>query len=249
MYKILLVDDEPLIREGLKHILPWEEYGIELVGEAENGQSALRFFEAENPALHPQLLVTDVKMPVMNGLQLIRTLRERGSKVRVILISGYDDFVYVKEALKYGVENYIVKPINREELSQTILEAIEKIIPEHEEEAARNSPPRQYIEEIMEYINRNYSGNLSLKTLAYKFNLSQAYLGQLIKKRTGQLFSDYLNGLRITKAKELLVGSMLKEKKISELIGYSDSNYFYRVFKKYVGVYPSEFRAEKSTGN
>ncbi len=246
MYRVLLVDDEPLIRQGLKYILPWEEYGVEIAGEAENGQEALKYFEEGYSGKHPQILVTDVKMPVMNGLQLIKTLRERGINVRVIITSGFDDFVYAKEALKYGVENYIVKPINREELSQTVLSVIEKLIPDPEEERCQDNHPKEYIADILDYINMNYSANISLKTLAYRFSLSQAYLGQLVKRRTGMLFSDYINGIRIGRAKDMLVNSSLKENRISELVGYSDSNYFYRVFKKYVGVYPSEYKENTS---
>lgn len=123
MYRILIVDDERIIRVGLKKIIDWDEHGIEIAGEASNGLEALESFRS----LKPDLVLTDIKMPVMDGFELIKEIRKDSAKTKIIIISGYDDFQYAKEALKYGVENYIIKPINKEELSSTLLGAVEKM--------------------------------------------------------------------------------------------------------------------------
>lgn len=123
MYKILIADDEPDILQGLRCIINWDEHGIEIAGEAENGADALRFI-TESPV---DILLTDIRMPKLDGLSLIQQLKKDGRDIRCIILSGYDDFKYIKEALKLGIENYLLKPVNREELSATLLGTIDKI--------------------------------------------------------------------------------------------------------------------------
>ena len=107
--------------------------------------------------------------------------------------------------------------------------------------------PKTLVDQIMEYINANFQRiDLSIKVLSTQFNVNAPYLGQLLKKETGVLFSDYLNGIRINKAKVLLAGTCFKANEISERMGYTDSNYFYRIFKKYTGLYPTEYRENNS---
>jgi len=123
MYKMLIADDEPFIVEGLKHILNWEEYGIELTCTASNGIEALDIMKKEGA----ELLITDIKMPKMNGLELIQKVKELNPNTHFIILSGYDEFEYLKESIKLGIENYILKPINFEELEETILNIINKL--------------------------------------------------------------------------------------------------------------------------
>lgn len=524
MYRILIVDDEQLIREGLRKIIDWDEHGLEIVGEASNGMEALEAFNV----LKPDILLTDIKMPLFDGLKLIKSVREVSSRTKIIIISGFNDFQYVKEALKYGVENYIIKPISKEELSSTLVSAVEKIqsetyesiksrekeyvfrdsilyrlvtnrigkrelekksdllgmdrkdsffsvaiikalkpegnstdiaindsslfgsamvnilsetickevncnifidlngdavaifhsdtksgvvegidvllkkcinninyylrsdvfvavgnvqegienvhisyktaadllhyfvvfphnhilnsekselenkkshesiidhdhlkdmiltdrsdeisnyfnmlsenlskstslsmkyintftvelltclintvkdafmdtdgilqkyeeifsdllkqkMPEDLVASAKNvaleladtirqnrENPQSLIDQIIEYVNNNYfDQDLSLKTLSNRFDFAAGYLGQLLKKKTGELFSDYVNGVRVEHAKALLLNTDMKASEIAEKVGYSTSNYFYRIFKKITGAYPSEYR-------
>lgn len=123
MYKAFIVDDDPSIRAGLRKILPWEVYGIEVQGEASNGLEAFNFISMH----HPDIIICDIGMPVMNGLELIKKVRVEGLHSRFIILSGYNEFQYVKEALKYNVENYLLKPVNEEELEQTINQIITKL--------------------------------------------------------------------------------------------------------------------------
>jgi two-component system, response regulator YesN len=123
MYKVLIVDDEPLILEGLKHIIPWDEHGLEIVGEAACGEDALDFLRRNK--VH--ILITDIRMSGMSGLELLHRIKEQGWDIKCIILSGYDDFEYVKEAARLGIENYLLKPVSRQELSMTLLNTIKKI--------------------------------------------------------------------------------------------------------------------------
>jgi two-component system, response regulator YesN len=123
MYKVLIVDDEPLILEGLKHIIPWDEHGLEIAGESACGEDALDFLQQRK--FH--ILVTDIRMPGMSGLDLLHRIKEYGLDIKCIILSGYDDFEYVKEAALLGIENYLLKPVSRQELSFTLLNTVKKI--------------------------------------------------------------------------------------------------------------------------
>lgn len=123
MYKVLLVDDVPFILEGLKHIINWEEHGLEIAGSACDGDQALEILEQTNI----NIVITDIKMPNMSGLELIKRIKQKGMNQKCIILSGYDDFQYVKEAVKLGIENYLLKPVNEDELSSTLLTITDKI--------------------------------------------------------------------------------------------------------------------------
>ena len=123
MYKVLVADDEPFILEGIKHIINWEEYGIEFTGTASNGVEALEMLKKEGA----DLLITDIKMPKMSGLELIKKVRELQISTRFIILSGFDDFEYLKESIKLGIENYLLKPIDAQELEATVVNALNKL--------------------------------------------------------------------------------------------------------------------------
>ncbi|WP_138495077.1 response regulator transcription factor [Paenibacillus pinistramenti] len=123
MYKVFIVDDEPFIIEGLYDILDWPSFGLEIVGQAGNGQRALEALRAR-PA---DVLITDISMPVMDGLSLIREARKLHPELKVIILSGFNEFDYLKEGMKLGIENYLLKPINIEELESTLRNAVEKL--------------------------------------------------------------------------------------------------------------------------
>ncbi|WP_169087402.1 response regulator transcription factor [Paenibacillus sp. PL91] len=123
MYRVFIVDDEPFIIEGLYDIIDWSAYGLEIVGSAENGQDALGAL-MESSA---DILLTDISMPIMDGLTLIREARKFRPDLKVIILSGYNEFDYIKSGLKLGVENYLLKPINIDELQETLVGTIDKL--------------------------------------------------------------------------------------------------------------------------
>lgn len=123
MYKVFIVDDEPFIIEGLYDIVDWAGMGMEIVGRAENGQEALEALTS----LRADILITDISMPMMNGLDLIRAVRELQPGLKAIILSGYDEFGYLKEGMTLGIENYLLKPINLAEFKATLSNTVEKL--------------------------------------------------------------------------------------------------------------------------
>ena len=130
MLKVFLVEDETVIREGLRDRIPWEQYGYRFVGEAADGEVALPLIRKTRP----DVLITDIKMPFMDGLSLSRIVREEFPKTKILIISGYDDFEYAREAISIGVDQYILKPVTRMSLRKVLQELKEKIEAEQEQE-------------------------------------------------------------------------------------------------------------------
>jgi two-component system response regulator YesN len=123
LYNVLIVDDDPFILEGLRCIVDWASLGLEIAGEAENGRAAKAFIE-KTPV---DVLLTDIRMPEMDGLELIEWIRCEGRDVRCIVLSGYDDYPYLHRALKLGIENYLIKSINEDELLETLRAVVDQL--------------------------------------------------------------------------------------------------------------------------
>ena len=119
MIKVFLVEDEKIIRKSIKNNVKWEENGFEFAGEAPDGEMALPMIEK----LHPDIVITDIKMPFMDGLELSDILKKKMPKIQIIILSGYGEFDYAKEAIKIGVTDYLTKPVTGEQL----LEALNKV--------------------------------------------------------------------------------------------------------------------------
>ncbi|MFC4301829.1 response regulator transcription factor [Cohnella boryungensis] len=143
MYRVFLVDDEPFIVEGLSDGVDWSHYGLEICGTAGDGRQALERLR-EVPA---DILVTDITMPFMNGLDLIRQVRAFRPEIKVIILSGYNEFDYLKEGMRLGIENYLLKPIHFEELYATLGNTVEKL--------NADLQPAGYNEEVMDILKDN----------------------------------------------------------------------------------------------
>ena len=115
-YKVLLVDDEEEVRNAIEQRISWEELGFEVIGKAQNGVKAMEIAEK----LQPDVVITDIKMPYMNGLELARNLKEENPGVRILILTGFDEFEYAKEAVHLEIEEYILKPVNANELSECL---------------------------------------------------------------------------------------------------------------------------------
>ncbi|KRE47108.1 response regulator transcription factor [Paenibacillus sp. Soil522] len=245
--KLLIVDDEWIIADSLSTMEEWDERHIEVVGIAHNGYDAIRYLEAE--PIH--LVISDIRMPDMDGLQLLQYIYEEMPNTEVILISGYEDFTYVRTALRYGAKGYILKPIDTDEL----LENVDRLLaPSHPKNEADNDAiepelPLTYHKEIVRkakhFIQDNLHNPLSLSDVAATVHLTAHYFGQIFKSESGLLFNSYLTQVRMEKACELLKHSGLKIYEICEQVGYVDPKYFAKVFQKQFGMTPNEFRLKK----
>ncbi|WP_438298244.1 response regulator transcription factor [Sporosarcina sp. FA15] len=232
---VLLVDDEKVIRKGIKKLLEDVITGYKVMWEASNGYEALEIANIEIP----DLVITDIRMPEMNGIDFISYFKKRHPLVSVIVISGHDDFIYVREALKLGVKDYLLKPISRSELAST-LQNIDK------ERTSNNdiiNPGESVnISKIKDVINRNLEKEITLNFISNTLNLHPNYISQLFKQKTNIKLSEYIMQQRIEKSKELLTQTQLKIYDIAHLVGYVNSKHFSVVFKKIVGKTPYQYR-------
>ena len=383
MYQILVVDDEENVRRGIIEAIDRENLGIDAVYEAETGKTALSFMDIRQI----DLVITDIRMPEMGGIELIQQLRSRNRELPIIVISGYSDFSYLQAAIRYGVNDYILKPIRPLDLNgilESVFEQIEKSyihldqqavlrevvlcrmvsgtisrqeareklenagvvfrrgkyraciihlqtegataylykiaavadrylsrerrgaafvnsdrevtailwgnpfeekcreelqnyiekksgfacrlttgdeVDEIEEipysyETAKSSEKTwngkvqnehcsKIIRDVLSYIDRHYMEKITLKEMGDRFSVNASYLGYLFKKETGSLFNDYVNQMKISYARSLLADTSMKVYEVMEKTGIQDSHYFIRLFKKYAGVSPSEYRKSR----
>ncbi|MCZ0703718.1 YesN/AraC family two-component response regulator [Natronobacillus azotifigens] len=248
--KILIVDDEPRTLNGLKRTLEkWSE-GQHIIICCDNAHAAIDYLQKE--PVH--LLITDISMPEMTGLKLLDTLNKQSRLPMVIVISAYSEFEYAQEALRLGVANYLVKPVGKDKLIESVEEAldkqedlmktkvIEKMVDDHLIKVNRNDSCSRSIREAIEYIDEYYYADLSLKKVAAHVHLNPSYLSTLFKDELKLSFVEYLTRVRIQRAKQLLLTTDLNVTEIAEKVGYSTPKYFNKVFKEQEKVTPSGFR-------
>ena len=237
--RVLLVDDEIMIREGFKRLFDWEAHGCAVVGEAADGMEAL----GQIDALHPDIVIMDINIPIMNGLKVIQTARAKHPGTAFVIVSGYDDFSYCQQALRLQITDYILKPVNYEEFGS----CIDRLkISLYEQSIAREPEDQEerLITRITRFLQAHLAEELSLNVLAEEFHLSAQYVSQLFKNEIGVGFLAYLTSIRMEKAKKLLVSTQLSVAEVAERVGYADYRVFTKSFKKVEGVTPSQYRRE-----
>lgn len=248
IYKYVVVEDESLIRKNLIKKISSLNLPFELAGEASNGMDARLLIEKT----FPDLVLTDIRMPQYDGLELAEYLHQNFPHIKVIILSGYDDFSYAQSAIKFQVKDYLLKPITLEALSESLHKVLISITSENEQldtlVGGNNYLNQKDIYELLSrYLQENYSHDISFSDLAGQFGFTLEYLGKIFKKYSGETLSKYLTKLRMNEAKRLLLGNPeLEIQKIGELVGYKDGFYFSRAFKSYTGIQPSEFRNQKN---
>ena len=242
MYKVVVADDEVWVGVGIKKMISRSGQPFEVVWEAPNGIQAYRLVKEKEP----DILITDIRMPGLNGLELMHKLMDEKIMIKVVFISGYAEFEYAKEALRMGAFDYLLKPVEEESL-RAILERYRTL---REENRAVEPEPEivaddSRIKKIINEINRKYTEKISLGELAEKYGLSIGHLSTLIKKETGMSFTEYITEKRMEDAKKLLLKEELSIEEVAEKVGYHDYFYFTKAFKKYAGVSPSIYRKNR----
>lgn len=239
MLKVLLVEDENLIRRGLQYKLDWTEVNCVVAGEASTGQEGL----ARIAALRPDIVITDIRMPDMDGLEMLRQGRAI-CPFSAIIISGYSEFDYAQQAIRLGVQEYLLKPVDVNELKN----ALRRIAEGRRNEAAEPLPEtlekpaslqNKYADAMLQYIREHYAEHISLTDLSQQLNISCTHLNAKFKAETGYTFHDFLNHYRIRRAVEMQKRGNLKLYEIAERVGFSDYKYFNKVYKKYTGYSPN----------
>lgn len=254
---ILIAEDEPYTRDVLVHYIPWQELGITQVLEAGNGQAALELALAHRP----DIVLSDIRMPKLNGIELAREIRKEDKNCRFIFLSAYTDREYLKSAIQIRVVSYVEKPVNIPEIRQAAETAVSEILAQREflnmrrrqhpevdsEEfffiknpSLENAP---YINKAIDRILKNYSDEkLSISQLAGQLYLSSNYLSGIFKKETGRTINQFITQVRIYHAKQYLKDSSLSLNAIALRTGYHDANYFSKAFKRETGITPKAFR-------
>lgn len=236
MNNVLIIDDEELIRQGIKKRIISYELNIGTIFEGSNGIQALELLK--NNKIH--IALEDINIPFINGLEFIKEGIKLSRDTIFIIISGYDNFSYAQKAIEYGVFRYILKPINKNQLKETLIEAI-NLLGEKADENEENLNP--LTKRILTEVNNNYSNcEYSLLDLAKSVGFSESYISKTLKKDIGMTFNEYLTNIRIEMAKKILMteGKLTTVNEVAKRVGYSNQHYFSQVFKKHIGSTPSE---------
>ena len=245
MTKVLIVEDEEMIRKGIILTINWKSLNCEVVGEASNGIEGLE----ATKKLNPDIIITDIKMPKMDGLEMLRQLRQAGNNTDVIILSAFNTFAYAQNALRLGAVDYILKPFHDGELERTI-KLITNKLGMSEEKTSEDEfpyvPPEhksKYITETMEYIKMHYNDpDICLASMAQNMEISEGHLSHVFKKETNLGPLNFLTHYRIYQAKLLLADCRIKIYEVAERVGYKDIGYFSAIFKKIAGTSPSEYQ-------
>ncbi|MGH4137389.1 response regulator transcription factor [Clostridium sp.] len=255
MYKLLIVDDEYIIRKGIISFVNFSELNIYKVLEASDGKVALEIFKEELP----DLVLADINMPKINGLEFTAACKAIKPEVKICIVTGYDYFDYAVTALKLGVDDYMLKPVSKKDVSEALGKLINKISAENYKEEVKsivnglkNKPisddDNGYKTKIQKEIEDNIGNpQLSLTLLSDKMGLSLGYLSNLFKKLIGVTFQEYVFNERMERAKIILLSTDMKNYEIAEALGFEDPNYFSTVFKKKYGMSPNQYK-EKVRG-
>lgn len=242
MLKVLIVEDEEMIRKGIVLTVDWAALDCVVVGEATNGVQGL---EAAR-RLEPSLIITDLKMPQMDGIEMLTALRAEGCTAYIIILTAYDNFAYAQSALRLGAVDYLLKPFHDGDLENAVTRIQQRRRPAAEATpigAARKGDKSKYVLEAMDYISKHYNEpDISVGTVAQSLNISEGYLSHTFKKETDYTLLNYLTRYRIHKAMELLKDCRVKVYEVAEQVGYRDIAYFSATFKKYAGISPSEYQ-------
>lgn len=262
MYKLIIVEDEEIIRKGLVHTIDWLSMGFTVIAEAENGEEGLEMINK----FDPDLVITDIRMPFMDGLEMLM-IAKNTNRFESIILTSYGEFEYAKKAISIGVSDYILKPINEIELFELIsrlkrridevkfYESMKLCTSSKEEMEFTNlkiyidsKDINFYVKYAINKIKNDYNEKLSIESLSEELGISPSYLSRKFKSETSYTFLDMLNKYRVQKAVEI----MIKEKdkfrvyEIAEKVGFGDYKHFCSVFKKYTNLAPKDFIRAKS---
>lgn len=244
MYKVIIVEDEDIIRQGILLSVDWNKYGFEVIGEARNGRDGLN----KILDLKPDLVITDIKMPVMSGLDMIEEAISQHN-FKTIILSSYGEFDYTKRAISLQVYDFILKPLDEEEIEALLLklkdvfdsESVPKEFFDLNYYKDMVNNKSSYVYRLIELIEESYSEKLSIEQIADDFGVSNSYLSRKFKQATKHTFLDFLNKHRVQQALGLIEKNELKIYEVAEVTGFTDYKHFSSVFKKYLEVSPKKY--------
>ncbi|MCG8710512.1 response regulator [Brenneria sp. 4F2] len=255
MFKVLLIEDEEMIRKGLRYTFDWLAADCIVVGEAENGEAGLHYIRT----LKPDIVVVDINMPVMNGISMIELSARESAVCSYIILSGYDEFGLAKQAIRLGVTEYLLKPLDQTQLTDALERAKRQVEIKQRYTAMLNAASagdedRQtslmklphhtshYVANAIAYVQENYASKISINDLVTRLSISAAYLNRKFKSETSYTFNDFLNRYRIGRAMDLLKRGDRKIYLIASDVGFKDYKYFIAIFRKYADCTPGQYQ-------
>lgn len=248
--KVLVAEDELIERKVLCKTLQKYLGDLILLFEARNGREAVELFQQEAP----QLAILDIEMPGLTGLEVARKIRETDKNCGILFLTGFDKFAYAKQAISVHALDYLLKPYKEQELVFAVEDAIRQVssqVPHVAKPTAEAPTLKEEVDdvrtaiiraEMYSFIEGHYREDISMQDAAAALRYSDAYFCKLFKQCFKVNFSTYLNEFRVQKAQQLMTDARLNLKDISAACGYSDANYFTKVFKRITGKTPSEYR-------
>lgn len=245
MYRALIVDDEPLMLEGMRLMVDWQRHGFAMPQEADSGRQALELIRCEKP----DLVITDLNMPGLGGVELSELCRKEFPDMLVAYFSGYQDFHYAQSAIRVGALGYLLKPIEPEQVHELLdaaqVELNRRCAPRRDAAPAEDTPePVRY---ALEAIAERFAQTLSLRDLAQEQGLTCAYLGQLISRSTGKGFARLLLEKRMHAARQLLMDDV-SVGETARRCGIGDVSYFSQLYRRFFGENPSHHRRGQKRG-
>lgn len=249
---ILVADDEPIERMVISKTIQ-DYFGDEVeICQAENGREAIKIFRQKEC----QVVLLDISMPGINGLDAAEEIRKESSSCSIIFLTAYDEFDFAKRAIRVHALDYLLKPSTREELITVLEEAVHlagqkstetemtmsALLEEHGDEKPDYMKNQVLMEHIRDYVEAHYMEDITLQDAAAQIHYSDAYFCRFFKQNFDKNFIMYLSEIRIEKAKELLSDVTVNVKDVGQRVGFRDSSYFTKVFKRVTGVTPSEYR-------
>lgn len=244
--RILIAEDEERARRGLRSVLTSLSEDYEVVAEASNGKQALELLQI----LKPDVVFTDLKMPFLDGMGLIKAGIAADVCTKYVIVSAYEEFEVARQAISLGVKEYLVKPVTYDELKDTMerLDAAQKGKPQLIDKTLKERYPDVHplVRKSLGFIEKGYSSKISQKELAANLGISQEYFCYLFNKDMGETFSHFLKNYRIEVAKKLLLNGELPKEEIPYSVGFSDSKYFNKVFREVEGCTMTEYVRKNS---
>lgn len=239
--KLLIADDEDTIRKGVVKYIQLHTDRFQKIYEAENGQQALELILK----YRPDIMLLDVQMPLKNGIEVMQEADRAGVLPLTIILSGFDEFKYAQQALRYGAKDYLLKPVRASELLNTLNQAADAQFGKEQVSAGveQGTETNRFVKAAQDYIAEHYTENLSLAEVAEKVGISGGYLSTMFRQNLHCGFVDYLNQVRIERACTYMAQNYLKTYEVAYKVGFNDEKYFSKVFKKIKGVSPKEYRA------
>jgi two-component system, response regulator YesN len=228
MRHAIIADDEELSIELIRYLIKRYDLPINIIGQALSGDEALKMINE----LKPDIVFLDIRMPVLSGLEVMEKAKTfQDNAIDYIIITAYSYFEYAQTSLRLGAKDILLKPIEPEQFAETM----ERVL-------GYKYSDNQLFNSIVEYINNNYQEDIELKECAEKYHTNPSYVSRMFKKYYNVSFITYVNNIRIKKAQELLRDTELSIKEVAYKVGYNNLNYFYKVFKKNIGVTPNMYK-------